>query len=190
MLGVLALALFSACSGGKQKVAPLYPIDSVLRSQIHILSGNQASITKASKLNGVDNTTTVKPKDSIAWKKELEIFEVLDLINKPVNRDLYKNEDLLDIRSNLKVRSYSTMEKLPIRYVRLYYHRSLEKIRRIEAEYHESNSLYRSARNLTMEFDEINGSPILTSYEITGGQKMFLDDSVYYNIKGHITLRH
>lgn len=190
LLSGLILTLFSACSGDKQKTSPLYPVDSLLRSQVRFLTVNQASITKTSKLDDKDHTTTVKPKDSVAWKKELEIFEVLELINKPVNKNLYKSEDLLDIRSNLKVRSYSTTEKLPIRYVRLYYYRSIEKIRKIEAEYHESNPLYRSARNLSMEFDEINGRPILISYQIIGGQKMFLDDSVQYNIKGYITLRH
>lgn len=188
-INLVCLVLFSSCVPTPPKTAELYDIDSLLHVQTHFLSEHAEGITKVSLLNGDDNTVFQKMTDSIGWKKEFEIFEAIDLINKPVNRSLYQVTMEADTKSNLKIRSISTTDDLPVRYLKLYFHSSPDKLKKIEASYQESNLLYRSARSLSISFDEIAGKPVITSYSISGGQKMFLDDSVQYDIKGHIKFK-
>jgi hypothetical protein len=112
----------------------------------------------------------------------------MDMINKPTNKVYYQADDLSDIRSNLNVKAFSTKEDLPIRYLSVYYHDDISKLRKLEAEFNELNSLYKSSRMLVMEFQQMGNNVVLTSYEIVGGQKMFLGDSVQYNIKGTLSI--
>jgi hypothetical protein len=130
----------------------------------------------------------VTPKDALAWERELEIFEALEIINKPVNMDLYRSEYLADVKSNLSIKAITTDADLPVTYMKVYYQNSSDRVRKIEAEYHESNSLYRSARRLTLEFTEVGSTPVLTAYSVEGGQKMFLSDTVSYSIEGALTI--
>lgn len=184
-----SIALFFSCCSSKEEYRPnLYAIDSLVRAQAKYLSENKATLTKVTRLGDVHGKVSVTPKDTSAWKKELEIFSTLDIINKPVNKDLYHIEVVADEKSNLSVKAFTTQEQLPVTYLKVYYHRSPDRIRKIEAQYNESNSLYKSARSLTMEFQQVENSAVLTSYSITGGQKMFLGDSVEYNIIGYLSI--
>jgi hypothetical protein len=188
-ISLVLLVLLVSCTSNPPKTGELYGIDSLLAQQIGFLSKRAESISKASILNGEDHTVLQSIKDSVAWKKELEIFEALDLVNKPVNRALYQVSIDADTKSNLKIRSISTTEDLPVRYLKLYYHGSPDRLKKLEARYEESNLLYRSARDLTITFEEIGGKAVMTSYSISGGQKMFLDDSVQYDINGQIKFK-
>lgn len=172
----------------KEKKGNLYAIDSLLTAQIHYLSEKKATLTKVTLLGDKEDKVSLTPKDLAAWKNELEIFAMIDMINKPTNKVYYQADDLADIRSNLNVKSFSTKEDLPIKYLRVYYHDDISKLRKLEAEFNELNSLYKSARTLMMEFQQMGNNVVLTSYEIEGGQKMFLGDSVQYNIKGTLSI--
>jgi hypothetical protein len=167
----------------------LYNVDSVINTQVGYLVEHGASIQKKAILNGVETITKGTPTDSISWQKELSIFLELDVVNKPINKGEYEVQQHADSRSNLKVKSFSTTEDLPVRFLKVYYRKSLTDLRKIEAQYREANSLYSSARLLTMEFENIHNKAILSSYRIEGGQKMFLDDSVQYTIAATIDLR-
>jgi hypothetical protein len=172
----------------KEKTGSLYAIDSLLTAQVKYLTEQKATLTKVTLLGGKEDKVSLTPKDSAAWKNELEIFATMDMINKPTNKVYYQADDLSDIRSNLNVKAFSTKEDLPIRYLRVYYHEDISKLRKLEAEFNELNSLYKSSRMLVMEFQQMGNNVVLTSYEIVGGQKMFLGDSVQYNIKGTLSI--
>lgn len=174
------------CAGENQTTDSLYDIDSVIRYQISYFVNHGIEIQKKTVLNGVEKVTTVSPKDSMAWNEELAIFLELDIINRPINRKLYKVEDLADTESNLRIKSFTATEELPVSFLKVYYYKSMDRIRKIEAEYNARNSLYKSTRLLTLEFEDISGNATLTSYTVDGGQKMFLDDSVHYTIDAGI----
>jgi hypothetical protein len=140
-------------------------------------------------LNGVEKVITINPKDSLKWAEELSIFFELDVVNKPIHKGIYKVEEYADNKSNLSVKSFSTTEDLPVKFLRIYYQTSLSELRKIEAQYNEANSLYSSKRFLTMQFETVYNKTILTSYSIDGGQKMFLDDSVRYTIDANVVLK-
>ncbi len=183
---VLFSLLFVRCSNENVGSPGLYNIDSLISTQIFYLKNNGAEIRKKAVLNGQEKITIVSPKDSLDWSEELAVFMDLDVINKPIYKEKYKVEDLADKESNLRIKSYTTTEDLPVRFLRVYYYRSAGQVRKIEAQYDESNSLYASSRFLTLEFENASDITLLTSYSVDGGQKMFLDDSVKYTIDAGI----
>ena len=186
-LVVLALvASLTSCSESKRTKA-LYPVDSLLNAQAKYLSGKKATVKKVVILDGKEEEISVTPKDSIAWRNELEIFTTLDVINKPVNRAYYSVEEVSDNRSNLIVKSFATKEEdLPVKYFKIYYQYKPSRLRKLEAYFNELSSLYKSSRELTMDFQQFGDTVVLTSYSIVGGQKMMLDDSVQYRISGSL----
>jgi hypothetical protein len=186
---VLITVILLSCSTEEQNTAGLYNVDSLFKTQIDYLVGHEAVISKKAVLNGVEKITMITPKDSLAWNEELSIFFELDVVNKPIHKGIYSVEEYADNKSNLSVKSFSTTEDLPVRFLKVYYQNSLSQLRKIEAQYNEANSLYSSRRFLTMEFENVYNKTILTSYSIKGGQKMFLDDSVQYNIDANIVLK-
>ena len=179
--------LFLSCSNEKQKAVSLYNVDSLINTQIRYLLDHKATVNKKAILNGTEEVATTNP-DSAAWSEELAIFFELGVVNKPIHRATYKIETLADVKSNLLVKSFTTTEDLPVKFLKVYYHDSMDQLRKIEAQYDEANGLYSSKRFLTMEFEKIYEQTILTSYSIAGGQKMFLDDSVQYTIRASIAL--
>ena len=184
---LILLGSLVSCADGK-KTKALYPVDSLLQAQANYLSARKAHLKKIVVLGGKEEEISLAPKDIIAWRNELEIFTALDVINKPINRSYYSIEDLSDSRSNLKVKAFTTTEDLPVRFIKIYYYQSPNKLRRLEAQFKESNSLYTSSRDLTMDFQQFGDTIVLTSYNIVGGQKMLLDDTVQYRITGSLGL--
>jgi len=163
-------------------------MDSLLNAQAGKLSQARATLHKEIRFGDETEAITVVPADTTAWLKELEVFAAIDAINKPINRDRYQVSDASDPKSNLRVKEFLTRDDLPVKSVRLYYYRVPESLRKIEALYIEHNGLYKNSRNLSMEFSDFNGLPVMTSYAIAGGQKMFLDDTVQYDIKGKVRM--
>jgi len=187
LLSIAICGLLAAgCGGQNQTTASLYDIDSILQYQVRHFINQGAEIRKKAVLNGVEKMTVILPEDSVDWEEELAIFLELDIINRPINRNLYKVEDLSDTESNLRIKSFTATEELPVRYLKVYYFKTMDRVRKIEAEYNARNSLYQSTRFLTLEFEEVGGKSQLTSFAVDGGQKMFLDDSVQYTIDAAI----
>jgi hypothetical protein len=186
---VLVCMLSVSCSTERRKAAGFYNMDSLVATQVDYLIAHNVTVNKKAALNNVEKITRTVPKSILDWQNELAIFSELDVINKPINKGAYKIGNYADNKSNLKVKSFETTENLPVKYLKVYYQQSLNKVRKIEAHYNESNSLYKSARLLTMQFEDIFDKTVLTSYSIIGGQKMFLDDSVQYNIDVSLILK-
>jgi len=154
-----------------------------MKTQTSYLQSHQAILTKTARLNNDEKVSSVAPQSAAEWENELAIFSELNTINKPINKGEYQIENYPDTKSNLIVKSFSTTEELPVKFLKLYYRGTLDRLYKIEAQYNETNSLFSSGRFLTMEFEEISGKSALSSYAIKGGQKMVLDDSVQYDVK-------
>lgn len=193
---VLLLVIISfSCSNRQKSNSSLFNVDSLLQAQVRYLSTDHAGLIKTSSLEDASSSISFTPKDTAEWKSELEIFSVIHLINKPINRNSYEIEDQLDSKSNLSVRAFvikpsmpDDEKDLPIEYLKIYYQDSPGKIRKIEAQYREASMMYKTVQILSMEFQPIKDKMILTSYSISGGQKMFMGDSVQYIINTSVTL--
>ncbi len=186
---IFGLAGAMASCHSERRSATFYPIDSLISTQIRELTSIHAGLFKEAYLNGKKDTIRYTPADTLAWTKELDVFRRLDIINKPVNKDSYRVDDgLIDSGSNLTVKAFQSLKALPVVYLRIYYQGDLGKPRKVEALYREANVLYESSRLLSMEFQQIANDMVLIDYEIKGGQKMVMGDSVEFYIKGKIQI--
>jgi hypothetical protein len=185
---VLTGGLF-ACTQQAGTPTRYYAIDSLVRGQIHLLAARHATLTKTATLGAQQDTATFIPGDTLAWTKELDLFLELKILNKPTSVGAYTvTDNLPDTRSNLRIKSIETQQPLPVRYLKIFYHGTPARVRRIEAQFREDNSLYHSGRFLTMEFDELQQQPVLLAYSVTGGQKIFLGDTVAYTVSAKVSV--
>jgi hypothetical protein len=183
-LGLLVSGLFS-CQHSTIETRSYF--DSLSLAQIKLLCASKARVTKVASMGGKEDQSTFVP-DTSAWENEMSVFRQLDVFQKPTYRDAYEIQDKMpDAKSNLLIRSYQATRNIPVMQLRFYYHEHFKNLKRIEAEYHERNSLYSTHRRLSMDFDEANGKPLLTRYSIEGVQKMILSDSVRFSIKSVVS---
>lgn len=186
VFSIVAILALLSCEEEKQP-ATFYPLDSLLSAQANYLTRIEAGLFKEALLSGKTDTVSYVPGDTTAWLNELGIFQKLDIINKPVNKGSYLvNDGLFDPQSNLTVKAFTSLKKLPVVYLKIYYQGTIQKPRKIEALYDEANALYESSRLLSMHFAQIDDATVLTSYSIKGGQEMILADSVAFFISGRI----
>ena len=184
--GIVILLLVSSCAQTEVEYKKSYfDFDSLVTQQVKTLA--KSKWKKVSTLNNKVDTVFIQP-DSLQWSNELDAFRQLDAINKPVLKDNYTVEEKKDIHSNLTVRNFKLRVnsnkklKTPVPFVDFYYFNQPSDLRKIVAVYEESNSLFTSRRQLSLEFEEGN-SKNLIGYKISGFQKMMLTDSVLLNIK-------
>lgn len=185
---LLIVSFFSACENKSNTYNTYYPIDSLVEAQVQYLSGAQATLLKEATLDAArERKTTLN--DTTGWRHELAVFAQLNDINKPSNKGKYRVErDVNDLNSNLLIYSLESTEPRPVMFLKVYYLDHLPNIRKIEGLYREETSLLSSTRQLSMNFQNINNKIVLTSYSVTGGQKMLLADSVQFAVNGMITL--
>jgi hypothetical protein len=192
ILPVVCAFVLSSCYEKRVNRTAYYPVDSLINAQIHYLVASKASVRKVAVLKDREDKSEFVPSDSTIWNQELGAFRELETINKPINSGLYIVKDEADSKSNLRVRSFTPKGELQgdmaINFLKIYYQDSLQKIRRLEAMYQEDNAMYRSTRQLIMEFDRIGFNPVLTYYSISGGQKIVLGDSVRYTVNAGVSI--
>ena len=177
---------FSGCRQQKVKEKRYLDMDSLVNIQVNYLSHSKAALKKEATIGG-QNSSSSSVLDSTAWSHELDVFRQLDLINRPIYRDVYQVKDgVKDSKSNLLIRSYEAPANSPVPYLRLYYQVTPTRLKKLEALYQETNSLYGSQRKLEMYFDDSSGKLHLTGYAIEGDQKMMLSDSVHYAIRSEV----
>jgi hypothetical protein len=167
---------------------PFYPVDSLMNAQVRGLSVLQASLAKNAVLGPHQSTVTYVPQDTVAWKRELEIFYYINNINKPVNRTLYSVKEYFNHDLQLNVKSFKATDETPVEFLIIYYRETPVMPEKIEARIRENNSMYSGTRDLQMKFEKAGSNVLLTEFFIAGGQKMLLGDSVQYRITGKISL--
>lgn len=174
------------CQKQEVKSKRYFDLDSLVSAQVVYLSKSKASLKKEATISK-KSSSSVNALDSTAWSHELDVFRQLDLINRPIYSDVYYIKDgAKDSKSNLLIRSYEAPANSTVPYLRLFYQTTPSRLKKLEALYRETNSLYNSQRKLEMYFDDATGKPYLTGFFIEGHQKMILSDSVHYTIQAEI----
>jgi len=187
LLGALFTLLVSCNRENLKYDKPYFDFDSLVRTQVHQIALTRTSLFKKTFLNRKNDSTVITP-DTTQWKHELDAFQQLDVINKPLFKGNYHSKDQEDDHSNLLVRSFTTKMKSPVPEVKFFYQDG-SKLKRIESVFNESNVLYSTSRKLTLEFDEQGGAAMISRYRVQGFQKMILSDSVRFSIEGRLQFR-
>jgi hypothetical protein len=191
---VSAVAFFAAiitmgCQKQVVKEKPYVDFDSLINVQLAFLKTSNASLKKQAAIGDQTSSSSTVP-DSTAWSHELDVFRQLDLINRPIYQNAYTIKDgVKDSKSNLLIKSFEDPADSAVPYLRLYYRDTPLRLKKLEALYQETNSLYGSQRKLEMYFDDTKGSSYLKGYLIEGDQKMILSDSVHYSIRSEIVFQ-
>lgn len=185
LLGALFTLLVSCNRENLKYDKPYFDFDSLVNNQVQQIASAKASLIKKTFLKGKRDSTILLP-DTAQWKHELNAFQELDIINKPLFKGNYQSKDQEDDHSNLLVRSFVTKMKSPVPEIKFFYQDGNMKLKRIESVFNESNVLYSTSRKLTLEFEEQQGSAMISKYKVQGFQKMILSDSVAFSIEGKL----
>ena len=153
-VGVACFVLLFSCNRENLKYdKPYFDFDSLVNRQVHQIVLLNASVIKKTFLNGKTDSTIFLP-DTTQWKHELDAFQQLDIINKPLFKGAYQAKNQGDDHSNLFVRSLTTKMKSPVPEVKFFYQDGYKRLKRIESVFNEGNVLYSTSRKLTLEFEE------------------------------------
>jgi hypothetical protein len=188
-LFLLVIVMVTGCIDkpkGQKKL--FYNLDSLVTFQVDHLKGKY-ELNKFIQMGTAKEEARFVP-DSTQWARELQIFRLIDQVNRPAFRDSYVVNDLRDTNSNLTVREIKAKveTEVPVSVVRFFYLRDISDLRRIEAILQDGNALYMNQRKLTMEFEAANSIHLVQRYRIEGQQKMVMDDSIRFVIAGEIGL--
>ena len=184
--GVACVVLLFSCNRQNLKYDKSYfDFDSLVNNQVQQIASAKARVIKKTFLNGKNDSTILLP-DTTHWKHELDAFQQLDVINKPLFKGNYQAINQEDDHSKLLVRSFTTKMKSPVPEVKFFYQDGYMKLKRIESVFNESNVLYSTSRKLTLEFEEQQGMAMISKYRVQGFQKMILSDSVKFSIEGKL----
>ncbi len=182
----LVLLTAISCSDIKPKSVTVYfSIDSLMNDQAALLIENEASLQKEAVANGDTAVSEMKP-DSLSWANEFQIIRDLD-INKPALIGQYRISEGEDNNSNLKILEYRAKNSaLEVQTLEIYYLNKLENIKKIKVKALQSNSIFKSKKELEMKLDRIDGNLQIKEYRIHGFQKMILQDSVIFDVLGRV----
>src|SRR5882672_3546995 len=106
-LGMISAVLMISCNRENLKYdKPYFDFDSLVNNQVHQIASAKVSLIKKTFLNGKQDSAILLP-DTTQWKHELDAFQQLDVINKPLFKGSYQSKDQGDDHSNLLVRSFA-----------------------------------------------------------------------------------
>jgi len=192
ILLILGMSVLLSCSelAPEQNEPDLYfSMNQLIDSQINILVSNNYQLKKTASLNGKTDEKVLRP-DSSGWLDELKLFRDAD-INAPAYLGLFeKVPGTGELTSNLQEINYLPInDKIKgVQYIKIFYAENPQDVRKIFVKVTDINPLFQGETLLRLELKrDGENNLVLNSYEITGGQKMIMLDSVEYQIIGEIT---
>jgi hypothetical protein len=182
---IVALVI-QACNNQRIKEEPTdwyYDVQSLLKSQTEQLEELKPVVKKTIEIDGVKESHELVFNKK-EWQNELDIFNLAD-INKPVLKDQYEAVKRSMANGAELIYRPVNQEAQGIVQLRLVMDPQ-EVVKKLEANYVEKNYLYSSQKVLTLEFDNVEGSPVLKSYKVSGTQKMIMKNQVDFLITSNI----
>lgn len=189
-LFLIIVTVIAGCSEKKAaRPKAFYNIDSLVSSQVQHLKGRY-ELNKYVAIGELKEEKVSFTPDSLQWANELDIFRLIDEVNKPAFRDRYDVTEERDTKSNLTVRSIQLRpgSQAPVLGLKLYYLRNLTNLRKIDATMGTDNVLYKKLQSVVVDFETVNGVSLVQHYRIEGTQKMIMDDVVHFVIAGEVAM--
>ena len=174
-ISLLFLFIFIGCQKMKPESVTLlkYPDLKILMvEQVKMLNGKSIEKTVSLNEKSESHTTTF---DSLQWLNELDFLKEINPNQSKYVGAFEKIDNGYDVILNLKEK-----EKGILKYLK--YAVTNRQFDYISATLHEDRNVYVHHQEISMKF--VNNE--LSTYEINGYQKMILQDSVKFSIKGRI----
>lgn len=165
----------------ERKIRTYYDIEGLFRAQAKLLQGK--TIVKAASIDDAKEEKQLKF-DSTSWTKELSMFVGMD-INKTALVGAF--EEGQSSTGNGQIITYTKKEgaETGVQWIKLEQDESGNVVA-FSGEFEEQNALYQNQRELFATFSVNNGASTISSYRITGYQKILMKDTVNYHIEAAI----
>lgn len=184
--GFLLLTVFlGGCESSlsERKITAYYDIEGLFREQARLLQDKP--ILKAASIDDAREEKQLKF-DSTSWAKELSMFVGMD-INKTALVGAF--EEGKSSAGNGQTITYTKKEgaETGVQWIKLEQDGSGNVVA-FSGAFEEQNALYQNQRELFATFNVNKGISTISSYRITGYQKILMKDTVNYHIEATIGL--
>ncbi len=182
--------LTTACGRGddanRKQNAKYFDISGLAREQMNVLPRAGLYLSKTASVD-MDTSRTVTLPDSAQWLLEFQNLTDAD-INKPRLKDNYRKR-ISRQEKTVTITEYSSLQPDKTHVDTLVI---IEKPGELTicAKIRDKNALFTAAKSLNYHFRLNDGIFLLSTYHITGWQKMIALDSVHYSICANIVKKH
>ena len=173
LLFVSLLLLGCAENSNQNTTKTYFDLAGFINQQISQLTNSQPLTQKNLLIN--EHTEAISTKD-IDWKKELDLFVQADL-----NKQSYQLSYNTDSTQNTVIYQLKKGENLPVKALKIEFDEE-KSPKHIEASMQVANYLYKSEKNLSMDFEKKQ----LKNYQIEGWQKLFVGSKKGFKVVGKI----
>jgi hypothetical protein len=155
-----------------------------LDRQVLYLQAEQPAVRKSGyDLEGLIETETV---ETVNWNRELEFFREVDL-NRPALRDFFTITRHTDPATGHSIERY---ERVPGAGTRIHFLQvemdAGQQLRQLKAATEQNNPLFYTQRNLQLTCTPSPDQSRISSYTVTGVQKLIFTDSAHYTLKAEV----
>ncbi len=153
-----------------------FDLDSLIQSQMEQLESLNPMVNKSITIDGKGEEKMLK---NVDWNNEFSVFLNSD-INKPKLLDQYKIEK--STNDNEIISSYEFLKKgaTGIQKMKITKDKNTKYIQKVMVESLERNAIFSSHKNIDLIFKDNR----LTSYSMTGFDKVAMRDTMWYDVRG------
>jgi len=186
--GLAFLLLLSACDSQNTQVVKIdkyFDLVGLLDEQAELLYSSGARLEKVLVANGDEEKMLIRP-DSIGQLKiEWQLFYEAN-INKLGLDDAYIEEELPGINGGRKVINTAKKKAPNVRLIEYDYQQ--DRLMHIRIVVEDKNDIYQFEKEMSLNFEWVNGRQLLTSYSITGKQDMVMKSELDFALSGKMLL--
>ena len=181
-----ALLLTGACgvpAGAKSvKTDKYFDLAGLLDRQAALCYASGARLEKVLVAHGKEKKMLISPDSVGQLKAELKLFYEAD-INKPGLDDAYEEKNLPGANGSHRV--INTAKKKAPRVRLIEYDYEQHQLRRIRILVQNKNDIYDLQKEMLLHFEQAEGSTRLTSYSISGRQRMLMKPELRFSLSGY-----
>ena len=178
--------LTGACgvpSAKSVKTDKYFDLAGLLNRQAALWYASGAGLEKVLVADGKEEKTLISPDSVGQLKAELKLFYEAD-INKPGLDDAYDEKTLPGANGSHRI--INTAKKKAPRVRLIEYDYEQHQLRRIRILVQNKNNIYDLQKEMLLHFEQIDGRERLTSYSISGRQRMLMKPELRFSISGSV----
>lgn len=163
------------------KMDKYFDLAGLLDRQAALLYAGGAKLEKVLVADGKEDKMLISPDSVGQIKAELKLFYEAD-INKPGLDDAYDEETLPGADGSHSVINVAKKKAPRVRLIEYDYEQ--HQLRRIRILVQNKNDIYDLQKEMLLNFEQTDGRERLTSYSISGRQRMLMKPELRFSISG------